>query len=119
MDPTEVRRRLEVKGVEGTYRSVREADTAGEVAREEDIRRVGRALQVRYLLQTTLTRVEVIEGATQVQIQAKMWDVEMGDVVWEGTGEARGYLFLIFPQTPSSFEKTVEVASRGLIRKLP
>lgn len=89
------------------------------VAEERDLSKFRKILGTRFLLQTELQQVEIMEGATQVRIQGRLWDIEMGDVIWEGTGESRGYLFLFFPRVPATFEKAVEVASRGLIRKLP
>ncbi|MEK7748212.1 MAG: hypothetical protein AAB300_03970 [Nitrospirota bacterium] len=74
---------------------------------------------VRFVLQTHLQLAEVAEGATQVAIYGRLWDMEQGDILWEGVGESRGYLFLFAPTVPASFEKAMEVASRGLIRKLP
>ena len=117
--PEESRRQIEAQGAESAYRSSRDAFVAKKVAREEDIRRIGRTLNVRFLLQTDLDLVEVGDGATQVRIRGELWDTEMGDLVWEGVGEARGYLVLVFPRTPATFEKTAEVASRGLVRQLP
>ncbi len=70
-------------------------------------------------LQTTLTQVGVVEGATQVRILGRLWDVEQGGILWEAHGEARGDVFLFFPTAPASFERMAEAASRGLIRKLP
>lgn len=90
-----------------------------EVAQEKDLAQFKKAFPTRFLLQTELQEVAVIEGATQVRIRGRVWDIEMGDVIWEGTGESRGYLFLFFPRTPATFEKAIETASRGLIRKLP
>jgi hypothetical protein len=89
------------------------------VAEERDLSRFRKILGTRFLLQTELQQVEIMEGATQVRIQGRLWDIEMGDVIWEGTGESRGYLFLFFPRVPATFEKAIEVASRGLIKKLP
>ncbi len=89
------------------------------VAEERDMSKFRKILGTRFLLQTELQQVEVLEGATQVRIQGRLWDIEMGDVIWEGTGESRGYLILFFPRVPATFEKAIEVASRGLIRKLP
>jgi hypothetical protein len=89
------------------------------VAEERDLSRFRKLFGTRFLLQTELQEVAVMEGATQVRIQGRLWDIEMGDVIWEGTGESRGYLFLFFPRVPATFEKAIEVASRGLIRKLP
>ncbi len=72
-----------------------------------------------FFLQTALDEAATVEGATHVRIRGRLWDLEKGDILWEGTGESRGYLFLFFPTTPASLEKAAEVASRGLIRKLP
>jgi hypothetical protein len=115
--PKETRRLLEE--VDSAYRSAEEAFTARRVSREEDLRQIGRTLNARFVLESVLDRAEIAEGATQVMIRAQLWDVEMGDVVWEGIGESRGYLFLIFPRAPASLEKALEVASRGLIKQLP
>jgi len=117
--PDESRRLIEAQGAGSAYRTSRDAFVERKVARDEDIRRIGRTLNVRFLLETDLDMVEIGDGATQVRIRGELWDAEMGDLVWEGFGEARGYLVLVFPRTPASFEKTAEVASRGLIRKLP
>ncbi len=73
----------------------------------------------RFLLQTELNQVEVVEGATQIQVHGRLWDVQLGEVIWEGVGESRGHLFLFFPEAPASFEKAMEVATRGFIRKMP
>ncbi len=78
-----------------------------------------KSTSIRFLLQTNLQQVEIVEGATQVKIEGRLWDIEQGDILWEGVGESRGHLFLFFPTVPASFEKAMEVASRGLIRKLP
>ncbi len=75
--------------------------------------------EAHFLLQTELQQVEVVDGATQVRLFGRLWDMEQGDILWEGMGESRGHLFLFFPTVPASFEKTMEVAARGLIRKLP
>lgn len=72
-----------------------------------------------FFLQTVLDEAQTLEGATHVRIRGRLWDMEKGDIIWEGVGESRGYLFLFFPTTPASLEKAVEVASRGLIRRLP
>ncbi len=89
------------------------------VLEESDFAMIRKATAIRFLLQTNLQRVEVIEGATQVRIEGRLWDIEQGDILWEGVGESRGHLFLFFPAAPASFEKAMEVASRGFIRKLP
>ncbi|MBI3358599.1 MAG: hypothetical protein HY201_03890 [Nitrospirae bacterium] len=89
------------------------------VLEESDFVHLKKATSIRFLLQTNLQQVEVVEGATQVRIEGRLWDIEQGDILWEGVGESRGHLFLFFPTAPASFEKAMEVASRGLIRKLP
>ena len=90
-----------------------------EVLEESDFASLKKTTSVRFLLQTELRQVEVVEGATQVRIEGRLWDIEQGHILWEGVGESRGHLFLFFPTTPASFEKAMEVASRGLIQKLP
>jgi len=74
---------------------------------------------IRFLVQIHLQQVEIVEGATQVKIEGRLWDIEQGNILWEAVGESRGHLFLFFPTAPASFEKAMEVASRGLIQKLP
>ncbi len=90
-----------------------------EVLEESDFASIKKTTSIRFLLQTELRQVQVLEGATQVRIEGRLWDIEQGDILWEGVGESRGNLFLLFPTTPASFEKAMDVASRGLIRKLP
>jgi hypothetical protein len=75
--------------------------------------------EAHFLLQAELQQVEVVDGATQVRLLGRLWDIEQGEIIWEGIGESRGHLFLFFPTAPASFEKAMEVAARGLIRKLP
>ncbi len=89
------------------------------VLEESDFAEFKQKTSIRYLLQTHLQQVEVVEGATQVRIEARLWDIEQGDILWEAVGESRGHLFLFFPTAPATFEKAMEVASRGLIQKLP
>ena len=89
------------------------------VLEENDFAHLKKSTSIRFLLQTNLQQVEVVEGATQVRIEGRLWDIEQGDILWEGVGESRGHLFLFFPTAPASFEKAMEVAGRGLIRKLP
>ena len=89
------------------------------VLEESDFARLKKTTSIRFFLQVHLQQVEIVEGATQVRIEGRLWDIEQGDILWEGVGESRGNLFLFFPTAPASFEKAMEVASRGLIRKLP
>jgi len=73
----------------------------------------------RFLLQTELQQVDLVEGVTYVRIKGRLWDVEQRDILWEGVGESRGHLFLFFPTVPASFETAMEVASRGLMKRFP
>ena len=61
----------------------------------------------------------VAEGATQLTLRAQIWDVEAGEIVWEASEETRGYVNLVFPQTPAPLEKVMEVAAINLIKKMP
>ena len=89
------------------------------VIHETDLTGLKAVLNTRYLLQTELQQVEFVEGATHVRIEGRLWDLESGDILWEGTGESRGYIVLFFPTVPANFEKVLDVASRGLIQHLP
>ncbi len=91
----------------------------GKVVEEGDLLKFKKAFGTRFVLQTELQQVAIVEGATHVRIRGRIWDIEVGDIIWEGTGESRGYLLLFFPRAPVSFERAIETASRGLIRKLP
>jgi TolB-like protein len=110
---------LSPQALDDFFRVFEKETSFKKVAEERDMSKFRKILGTRFLLQTELQQVEVLEGATQVRIQGRLWDIEMGDVIWEGTGESRGYLILFFPRVPATFEKAIEVASRGLIRKLP
>jgi hypothetical protein len=89
------------------------------VIREEDLQVLRKILNARFLLQIELQQVDIIEGATQVSLRGRLWDVEMGKIIWEATGESRGDSFLFLPRVPVSFEWAIETASRGLVRRLP
>ncbi len=89
------------------------------VLEEKDFEPIRKIPSVRFVLQTHLQRSEIAEGATHVIMKGRLWDVEQGDILWEGVGESRGHLFLFAPMAPASFEKAMEVAGRGLIRNLP
>ncbi len=117
--PEEAEKRIEKAGLLTLQREVEEAMRQDRVPQEEKLRSVGRAVGARFLLLSELVQSEVIEGATQVTLRGRLWDVELGEIVWEGIGEARGYIFFIFPKTPASLEKTAETASRGLLKMLP
>lgn len=121
ISPDEARAKIETSNLGPVLERLREERSFDfrKVAEERDIAELKKLFGTRFLLQTELQQVEVVEGATHIRVQGRLWDIEMGDIVWVGTGESRGYLFLFFPRVPASFEKAVEVASRGLIKRLP
>ncbi len=119
ISPDEGRARIKASNLGPLLERLKDETSFKRVAEERDVAELKRVFGTRFLLQTELQQVEVAEGATQVRIQGRLWDIEMGDIIWVGTGESRGYLFLFFPRVPASFEKAVEVASRGLIKRLP
>lgn len=119
ISPEEGRNKIEANNLGPVFDRLRKETSFKKVAEERDVAELKKAFGTRFLLQTELQQVEVAEGATQVRLQGRLWDIEMGDIIWEGTGESRGYLFLFFPRIPASFEKAAEVASRGLIKRLP
>lgn len=119
ISPEEGRNKIEANQLGPLLERLKKETSFKKVAEEKDVAELKKVFGTRFLLQTELQQVEVIEGATHVRLQGRLWDIEMGDIIWEGTGESRGYLFLFFPRVPASFEKAAEVASRGLIKRLP
>lgn len=119
ISPEEGRKKIEANQLGPLLERLKKETSFKKVAEEKDVAELKKVFGTRFLLQTELQQVEVIEGATHVRLQGRLWDIEMGDIIWEGTGESRGYLFLFFPRVPASFEKAAEVASRGLIKRLP
>lgn len=119
ISPEEGRNKIEVNQLGPLLERLKKETSFKKVAEEKDVAQLKKVFGTRFLLQTELQQVEVVEGATHVRLQGRLWDIEMGDIIWEGTGESRGYLFLFFPRVPASFEKAAEVASRGLIKRLP
>lgn len=119
MDPGQSLARIHEAGLESTLTEWARGERSGLPPTQEPLRRMGEAMGTRYLLLTRLHSIELTEGATQVRVTAKLWDSREGETVWEGVGEGRGYVFLVFPWVPSSFEKTMEVASDGLTRRIP
>lgn len=119
ISPEEGRNKIEANQLGPLLERLKKETSFKKVAEEKDVAQLKKVFGTRFLLQTELQQVEVIEGATHVRLQGRLWDIEMGDIIWEGTGESRGYLFLFFPRVPASFEKAAEVASRGLIKRLP
>jgi hypothetical protein len=119
IEPQESLKRIREAGLETLYQDLARGYTIDRPPQQEPLRQIGKAVGTRYLLLTELQRIEMAEGATQVRLTGRLWDAEKGEIVWEGVGEGRGYVVLIFPWVPSSFEKTMETASRGLIHRLP
>ncbi len=128
---TEMRQPMELISPEEGLSRLKEADLYpffqrlekespfGKVVEEGDLVKFKKVFGTRFVLQTELQQVAIVEGATHVRIRGRIWDIEIGDIIWEGTGESRGYLLFFFPRAPVSFERAIETASRGLIRKLP
>jgi len=119
MDPQESLKRIREAGLETLYQNLAKGYTTDRPPQQEPLRQIGKAMGTRYLLLTELQRIELAEGATQVRLTGRVWDAEKGEILWEGIGEGRGYVRLIFPTVPSSFEKTMATASAGLIHRLP
>ncbi|MBI3610977.1 MAG: hypothetical protein HY204_09795 [Nitrospirae bacterium] len=119
VDPGESLNRIRVSGLQELYEGLVRDYTLERPLQQEPLQQIGKAVGTRYLLLAELQRVETVEGATQVRLSGRIWDVEKGEILWEGVGEGRGYVLLIFPWVPSSFEKTMAVASRGLVKQLP
>ncbi len=119
VEPGESLERIRKAGLESVYDEWSRGYTAAGPPRARPLRALGQAIGSRYLLLTELERIELAEGATQVRIAGRIWDADQGEPLWEGVGEGRGYVFLLFPRVPSSFEKTMAVAANGLVRRLP
>jgi hypothetical protein len=119
IDPQESVQRIQQAGLDSLYRVFSEDYAMKNPPLQEPLRQIGEAVGTRYLLLTELQQMETAEGATEVRVAGRLWDAEMGETLWEGMGESRGYVFLVFPWVPSSFEKSMAVASKGLIEHLP
>ncbi|HET6466072.1 MAG TPA: hypothetical protein VFH55_10720 [Nitrospiria bacterium] len=119
IDPNDSLKRIHEAGLDAVYQNLVKGYSVQQAPQQDPLQQIGKAVGTRYLLLTELQRTEMTEGATQVQLNGRVWDTEKGEIIWEGTGESRGYVFLIFPWVPSSFEKTMAIASDGLIQRLP
>lgn len=119
LSPEESLERIRSAGLIETYQDMARNYSPLATQRLSDIKVIGGAIGAKYIVQSELQYSRVMEGATHVRIYARLWDIEKGEIVWEGIGEARGYVFLIFPVVPSGFERAMEVASRGLARRFP
>ncbi|MBI3811801.1 MAG: hypothetical protein HY283_06310 [Nitrospirae bacterium] len=119
IDPQESLRRIREAGLETLYQDLARGYSIDHPPLQEPLQQIGKAVGTRYLLLTELEQIELTEGATQVRLHGRLWDAEKGEILWEGVGEGRGYVVLIFPWVPSSFEKTMATASNGLVHRLP
>ncbi|MBI3597669.1 MAG: hypothetical protein HY203_11010 [Nitrospirae bacterium] len=119
IDPHESLKRIREAGLDAVYQNLVKGYSVQQPPQQDPLQQIGKAVGTRYLLLTELQRLEMTEGATQVQLNGRVWDTEKGEILWEGIGESRGYVVLIFPWVPSSFEKTMAIASDGLIQRLP
>lgn len=119
MLPDEALDRIRAGGAESAWSAVQAQYRSNVVPEEGPLKQLAGSAGARFLLLTELESVELAEGATHVQVTGRLWDADNGRIVWEATGRGRGYVLLFFPWTPSSFEKTMGVASRGLLRQLP
>lgn len=117
--PDELILRIKEGGAEEVYKTLAARYAIGNVVEEQPFRELAKASGVRFLLVTVLSGVERVEGTTQVQVTGQVWDSESGQVAWEAVGEGRGFVVLFFPVSPSSFERSMTVAARGLIHTLP
>lgn len=117
--PDEAVDRIKTSGAEPVWRTVAAQYRSNLVPEEGPLNELASSAGARFLLLTELESVELAEGATHVKLTGRLWDADTGRVIWEATGRGRGYVFLFFPWAPSSFEKTMGVASRGLLRQLP
>ncbi|HUK56688.1 MAG TPA: hypothetical protein VLY20_08545 [Nitrospiria bacterium] len=119
IDPHESLKRIREADLGSVYEDLVKGYSVEQPPRQEPLQRIGKAVGTRFLLLTELQKLEMDEGATEVKLTGRVWDAEKGEILWEGVGESRGYVVLIFPWVPSSFEKTMAIASDGLIERLP
>ena len=119
VEPVEAAQLAKDAGVYDSLILLTDTNLQKEVPRLILVRKVGRAMGKRFLMRPELVSARISEGATQVTLRTQIWDVEVGEIVWEASEETRGYVNLIFPQTPAPLEKVMEVAATNLIRKMP
>lgn len=119
VDARESMNRIREAGLEDVYEDWARRYKFNRPPQQGPLEAIGKAIGTRHLLLTELHPAELTEGATQVRVLGRIWDSEEGEILWEATGESRGYVVLIFPWIPSSFEKTLAVACDGLVDRLP
>ncbi|HXN07417.1 MAG TPA: hypothetical protein VN944_10180 [Nitrospiria bacterium] len=117
--PEESEKKAIDAGVYGPFRELLSTEFGKEVPRLQLIRQVGHALDKRFIMRPELTLARQSEGATRLILRVQIWDVDLGEMVWEGSEDSSGYVVLIFPQSPAPVEKVLEVASAGLVKKIP
>lgn len=83
------------------------------------MRAIALKMGVRYFLQTDIRISSVEGGAEHVRIYGRLWDGRNKEIVWNGYGEARGYVYMFFPAIPAPFEKNASVAVNGLVNQIP
>ncbi len=119
VEPSQIPDLAKQGGFEEAYRQLLDSDPKKDAPKALLIRKVGHAMDKRFLLWPDLVSTHLADGATQLKLSARIWDVDAGEIVWDASEEVRGFVILIFPQTPAPFEKVMEVASIQLIRKMP
>lgn len=110
---------------------LREHQISG-ILRKGILNRIGRALDVRYLIlpnlleytRDTSTRVSILgvrfvqTRSSTLRVLAQIWDAEMGSIVWEGTAEVT-LAGEDIREKPIPFEEVALLAWKELIKKLP
>ena len=119
VEPSQAARLAAEAGVYDSFSQLTGSNFQKEVPRLLLVRKVGRAMGKRFLMRPELVDTRVTEGATQLTLRVQIWDVELGEVVWEASEETRGYVNLVFPQNPAPLEKIMEVAAINLIKEMP
>ena len=117
--------------VEDYTQMLREHQISG-ILRKGILKRVSRALGVRYLIlpnlleyrRDTSTRISVLgvrfvqTRSSTLRVLAQIWDSEMGSIVWEGTAEVT-LAGEDIREKPIPFEEVALRAWKELIKKLP
>jgi hypothetical protein len=99
---------------------------------KEVLRKIGKAMGVRYLIQPELikfetwtnTRVNLVgirlmeTRESTIRVFMQIWDTETGAIVWEGAGEAT-FAKDSLKSRPVRFEDIMRIAWKDLIKKLP
>ena len=103
------------------------------ILNKRTLHRIGEATGVRYLLHVKLldqSHTETIGPALlsdeiinlqirNVSIFGQVWDCDLGDVVWEGTGEAMVRTEVEVQYLKHSIEDLVNIAARSFLNNLP